>query len=191
MCASGSMTRFFPPRSMNKFALGAVAGASSLLLAVPLIAQVAGAASTTALGTTRTAPSQACMQAMLKVEDVRLSEFDAMTAKHKQQMQQHRDSLATIAAIADDAARKEAMQKLHETMRSSMQAGQQTMSDAMKSAVDAAKTTCGNSMMLHKMSSGMGGPGMMKGMMHKEGRGMGGKNGGMFRGWGNSSSVAN
>jgi hypothetical protein len=171
---------------MKKFAIGVVAGASSLLLAAPLVVQVAGAASSSSAGAKvmREAPTQACMQAMLKVEDVRLAEFDSMVAKHKQAMQQRRDSLATVAAIADDTARKDALQKLHETMRTSMQTAQENMSDAMKSALEAAKTACGNSMMLN-MGSGMGGPGMMKGGMHKNGRGMmRGNSDGMFGGWG-------
>ncbi len=140
---------------MKKFTLGMIAGASSLAIAVPLIAQFASAASSTGSSSnarTLPIPTQACVQALAGLDDARLSSMDAMMAAEKQALKAQRDALAAAASIADDTKRQAAVQQANQDFRTAMQAMEQ--SDAMKSAMDTVKSACGNA------GFGMGGMGM-------------------------------
>lgn len=149
---------------MNKFTVGALAGMSSLLLAVPLIAQVAGAQTVPSSAADRPVPTQACLQAMVGMEDVQLSHFDERTAEHKTAMQTKRDALAAVAAISDETARKAALQQMHEDMRASKDT-EKTVPADVTAAMEAVRTACG------EMFGGKKGHGkfMMKGPVDSTG----------------------
>ena len=136
---------------MKKFTLGAIAGMTSLLVAVPIVAQVAGAQSVSSTSTTisqearptRPAPTQAEVQKMIEQTDLFLKNIDAMTAAQKTSMQALKTALTAAAGITDDTQRAEALKKAHEAMRTSMEA-------TMKSLGLEGKMM---------MGPGMGGPG--------------------------------
>ncbi|HRH93904.1 MAG TPA: hypothetical protein PKV72_05230 [Candidatus Peribacteria bacterium] len=143
---------------MKKFALGAAAGMSALLLAAPVVLQVAsaqGTASSSTAKVARAAPTQACLQAQVALEDANLANADALAAKHKAQLQKRRDALATVAAISDDTAREEALKKMRDDMQSLIKGTADDVPAAVTSAMEAVRTACGNVMM-------GGGMGMMK-----------------------------
>ncbi len=154
------------------FTAGAVAGMSSLLLAVPLLVQGVGAQSaSSASANAKPVPTQACVQAMAAMEDAHLSVFDSITAKNKAELQARRDKLKQIGAIADDTARQEAIKKMHEEMKSAMQAQKETQENngepaALVSAREAVATACGKGMFNMKLK---GGPGHMMGAGAKHG----------------------
>jgi hypothetical protein len=157
---------------MKKFALGAVAGMSSLALAVPMFAHIAGAqSSAVSSASSGTAPTQACVAAMATMEQAHLSVFDAMTAQHKTELQARAASLKDIAAIADDTQRQAALQALHDAKRTvERPAPPQAVTDAM----EAVRAACGDTMRMNKMMHGghMGDKGrggfMMKRMFKDE-----------------------
>jgi len=109
---------------------------SSLALAVPLMAQVAGAQSSAATTTqenssTRVpffkeffpkAVSQEDVQAMIDRDNAFLSNIDAFIALQKEVTQNHRIALTAAADITDDTARQEAVQAAHEAQRTAIQA---------------------------------------------------------------------
>lgn len=144
---------------MNKFTLGAASGALSLAIAVPLFAQMAGAASSSATATNRPVPTQACVLAMADHETTMLSNIDAMTAAHKAAATAKRDALKAAAALTDDAARMEALKKAQETFRASMET---TMKAKDETSMAALKTACGDSFPM-----GMGHKGGMGDMKDK------------------------
>lgn len=153
---------------MKKFTLGVLAGMSTLTLAVPLVAQVAGAQSDTSVAKNRvfTPPTQACLQAMVGMEEAHLANFDADSAKRKQLMQEHLAEMKTVAAIADDTARQEAMQKLHEAKMAD-RPFQDEIPAAIKTAMEAVRTACGDTM---KFRGGFGiGMGPMMKIKHFRG----------------------
>lgn len=158
---------------MKKFTLGVVAGMSSLAVAVPMLASVAGAQSSSATADVlkdRPIPSQACVQAMADHEGTMLSKIDAMMASHKSIMAEHQKALDAAADIADDTARSEAVQKAHEDMRTAMMAAKNAEGE-QTSEMDALKEACGDAMMFKAMH----GPGfgmMMKGPGGRHGHGM-------------------
>lgn len=156
----------------KSFTLGAVAGVSTLLLAVPFVAQIAGAQSASSVATSSPpVPSQACVQTMVGLEDAHLANIDAMMASKKQSMQTRRDALAAVAAITDDAQRQEALKRMHEDMRANMKTSM-TQPEAVATAMEAVKAACGDSL-------------GFRGGFHK-GFGMGhmmGKRGGKHHGW--------
>ena len=130
----------------KSFALGAVSGASTLLLAVPFVAQIAGAQGTSSVATSsRPVPSQACVQAMVHLEDAHLGNIDAMIASKKKSMQTRRDALAAVGAITDDAQRQEALKKMHEEMRANMKTSM-TQPEAVATAMEELKAACGDSL---------------------------------------------
>ncbi len=138
---------------MQKFSLGVVAGMSSLALAVPLLAQVAGAATNETLDTTSPAiPSQECTQAMADLETAHLAIVDEQLATRKASMQAHRDALVAAAQIEDDAQRAEALKTAHEALRASAP----EQNDAVTAAMEAVRAACGDT--FHFMG-GFGGPG--------------------------------
>jgi len=152
---------------MNKFTLGMIAGMSTLTLAVPLAAQFSFAAETDGSAdarTTRPAPTQECLLAMVSLEDAHLANFDAMQATHKTEMQSRRDALYTVAQIIDDTARTEALKTMHETMRAENDGQTFETPAAVETAMEAVRSACGDTMMFMGRSHGpmgmkMRGPG--------------------------------
>ncbi len=162
--------------SMKKnFTLGAVAGISAVALAIPLFAQVAGAASgdgtsLSAVGkSARPAPSQECIQALVAKDDAFLSTVDTMMAAHKQATQTHRNALNAAASITDDTQRDAAVRAANEAFHTSMKDTMDSRKTGAKDQMDAIKTACGDA---------MGGRGMfMKGMMGRGHHGKGDRDG--------------
>ncbi len=164
---------------MNKsFTYGAVAGISSLALAVPFLAQISSAASTgssvAALTSkaARPAPTQACVVALVAKDDAFLSNVDTMIAAQKTATQTHRNALNAAASITDDTQRQAAVKAADEAFRTAMKTAMDSQMTANKTQMEALKTACGNAGMgggMHfEMGMGMGGPGhggMMKGHM--------------------------
>lgn len=142
---------------------------SALSLAVPLLAQVAGAQSSATtdedndvLDRNRPVLSQECVLAMAGLEEAHLANIDAMIAKQKTFMQTRVDSLKAAAQIADDTARMEALEAAHEDRKPG---DEQEAPEEVQTAMEAVKTACGDVRMFHK---GPGGPHrgfMMGGMM--------------------------
>lgn len=169
----------------NKYIIGAAAGATSLAIAFPLVAQLASAATTTD-GTTssrfanRPTPSQACVQAIADKDAAFLANVDTFIAAHKAAVQAHKNALTAAAALTDETQRKAAVDAAEEAFRAAMKAASDAQQTALKSSIDAVKTACGNA------GFGMGGFGgpmmdgrgpMKKGggfhMMNKGGHGRG------------------
>jgi hypothetical protein len=143
---------------MNKFTLGAVAGMSSIALAVPLLAQIAGAQSggvSVAAGDDMPVPSQACALALVDMEDYHLAHFDEMMNKQKQTMQKHRDALAAAALIADDTQRQESLKAARAEMIA-LKSDTDFDSNETESLRAAVKTACGNIMMFGGKGHGPG-----------------------------------
>lgn len=136
---------------MNKFRLGIITGMSSIIIAVPVISQVAGAQSSTA--STRTtasshvAPTQACVLAMTTVDELRLKNFDTEMAAHKQQLQTRVSTLKSAAALTDDAAREDALKQMREDMQKSHDTMKDSVNPEIKTAMDAVRKACGDSFM--------------------------------------------
>ncbi|MBP9850265.1 MAG: hypothetical protein KBC47_01080 [Candidatus Peribacteraceae bacterium] len=148
---------------MNKFTLGAVTGATSLLLTVPIFAQMAGAQSVSSAATaatkTRPVPTQTCVLAMADHETAMLNTIDANTAARKSAATAKRDALKAASALTDDTARMEAVKKAQEAFRTAMQS---TMKPHDEVAMAALKAACGDSF---RGMGGLGGVGDMKGKM--------------------------
>ncbi|MDD4318800.1 MAG: hypothetical protein PHW10_00525 [Candidatus Peribacteraceae bacterium] len=127
---------------MKKFTLGVIAGASSLALAVPLVAQLASAASGVSSNAARTQPipSQTCVEALADADGTQLSNMDTFFAAHKTALQARKDALTAAATITDDTQRQEAVKKANDDFRTAMESQQ----DAMASARESVKTACGN-----------------------------------------------
>jgi hypothetical protein len=148
---------------------------SSLAIAVPILAQVSSAASTSSIATTNTRPipSQACVTALAAQEGTMISKIDSMMATHKTILQAHQAALTAAAGIADDTARQAAITKANEDMRTAMKAAM-SAKDEMTAAKDALKAACGDTMPFHGgmgFEMGMGGPGFggKHGRMHGSG----------------------
>lgn len=148
---------------MKKFTLGAIVGASSLALAVPLIAQMASAQSASGQSWgNKPVPSQACIQALADYEATMLSSFDSLNAQRKTIIQTHHDALVAAAAIVDETQRKDALKTAEQTKRDAMKKlmDGQNASDT----ITAIKNACGNAMPFGKGmmgDMGMGFHGMM------------------------------
>ena len=146
---------------MNKFAIGAATGAVSLLVAVPLFSQIAGAQSVSSAAKlsakTRPVPTQTCVLAMADHETAMLSNIDAMIAAHKAAATAKRDALKAAAALTDDTARMEALKAAQEAFRTAMESTMKPKNAAMTTL----KTACGDS-----FGIGMGHMGGMKRQMH-------------------------
>ncbi|MDB4978086.1 MAG: hypothetical protein JWM56_272 [Candidatus Peribacteria bacterium] len=179
---------------MNKFTLGVVAGVSSLVIAVPIVVQVAGAASGSSASSkitmTKTVPSQACVQALVKKDDLFLANLDTVTAARKAATQAHKTALTAAAAITDDTQRQAAVQKAESDFRTAMQAVMVTKSTDAQTIMDAVKTACGKTMMGHdlyemndELDNGMEmGKGKMSGNIMERGRN------GKHKGWTKSAA---
>jgi hypothetical protein len=177
----------------SAFTLGAVTGSAALIVAVPLLAQFAGAQSSSSSSAPwskgqRPTPTQACVQAMAGKDAAYLSNIDAFMTAEKAATQAHENALNAAAAITDDTQRKTAVQNADKAFHDAMQTAQQTMQTAEKSAMDALKTACN----IPGQSGGKG-PGMKGGFGFGPGM-MGGERGkGLHKGWnknGSSSSTS-
>lgn len=126
----------------NKFLLGAIAGASALIVAVPLIAELTSAQGSGA-GSMSSIPSQACVQALVAKDTAVLSTIDAETAARKTALQAHQAALQKAAGLTDDAARQAAVKKANDDLRTAMKNAKQSESDE-KRAMDGVKAACGN-----------------------------------------------
>jgi hypothetical protein len=135
---------------MKKFTLGAIAGASTLAMAFPIVAQVTSAAASSSspsntASVLSTVPSQECVLAMATLEGAHLDNFDAMTAAQKQSLKIRKDALSSAASIADETARGEVLKKMHEDMKASKTIDN-SMPAAITKAMEAVRTACGNTM---------------------------------------------
>ena len=165
------MKQLFP---MKKFTLGVITGASSLLVAVPILAQVSSAQSTMSdpALSDRPVPSQACLTALVAKEDAVLADMETHAAERKAAALAHRDALAAAATITEGVERGEAFRTAQEAFHASMMAVDH---DAMKATMDAVREACGEMFgfrAFHKGHHGMGGFGMMgrpgpEGWMHE------------------------
>lgn len=114
----------------KNFTLGAIAGITGMLIAVPLLAQVSSAATATATSSsaavtgrsfTRPVPTQQQVTDMAARDAAFLKNIDAFVTIQKSAMQAHQTALTAAAAITDDAQRQAAVQKAHEDMRTAIQ----------------------------------------------------------------------
>ncbi len=158
-----SLFLFTPIRmTKNKYIIGAVAGATSLAVAFPLLAQFASAAdegmTMNSRRADRPAPSQACVHALAEKDGAFLSGVDAMITAHKAAVLAHKDALTAAAAITDDAQRKTAVDLADQTFHDAMEAAHDAQGDHM-AEMEALKTACGTSL---GFGHGFGGP-MMRG----------------------------
>lgn len=130
---------------MKKFTYGVITGISSLAVAVPLLAGVAGAESdgTSSSAPVTTVPTQACVEAQADLIDVRLSSADEWQAKHQSLMQEHANALHDVAAISDETNRKAALGELRDSMRDQRASGE-ALPEEVQTAMDAVKDACGN-----------------------------------------------
>lgn len=150
---------------MNKFTLGALAGMSSLAVAVPLMLQGVSAASTSSASIPShvfTPPTQACLAAQVDLEQARIDNFDTMSAQRKTELQKRHDALATVAAITDDTQRADALKKLRTDGQAARKAEPTDVPAAITTAQAAVKAACGNTMM-PAIGDMMGSPGSDRG----------------------------
>ncbi len=150
---------------MNKFTLGAIAGATSLMIAVPVLAQVSSAATettgtTSSLSATTSANrfgrgplTQAQVQTLADTDASFLTNVDALVTVLKTAVQNRKTALTAAAAITDETARQTAVKKAMTDFRTAMEAA----------------ITANPDLKLGMMHGGPGGP---------HGRGHGGKMGG-------------
>jgi hypothetical protein len=99
--------------------------------------------------------------------------MDSEAAARKSLLQAHQSALAAAGALSDDTARAAAVKKANEDMRTAMQTAMSAQKDKNKTAMDAVKAACGDSMgprgMGMMMKDRMGAPGMMMGRGHRGG----------------------
>ncbi len=154
---------------MKSFTKGFAAGATALAVGVPLMAQMALAASAdqavseAANKDDRPSPSQPCTEAMAHLASAHVDVFDEMSKDRKAKLIAHRDALVAAAGIADDTQRAEVLKSAHEAMKPT---GEKEISAAVQTAMDEVKAACGNTMMFKGRHGGPmgghGGPFMMK-----------------------------
>jgi len=148
-----------PLFSMKKFTTGVIVGISSVAVAIPVLAQLASAASgdtssaASSFAKTRPVPTQACIEAMAAQDTNFLAHIDATIAAQKAATQAHKDALLAAASITDNTERAAALKKANEDFRTAMKNAMGSQAD-IKASMDALKAACGNGM-------GFGGPGMM------------------------------
>lgn len=123
----------------NKFTLGVIAGMSSLSLAVPVLAQVAGAQmADEAAVQTSSAPdaggnaffkkfrapdlTQAGVQSMIDHDTAFLANIDAAIAVQKSAIQARVSALTAAASITDDTQRQDAVKAAQDAFRASIEA---------------------------------------------------------------------
>ena len=156
------------------FALGAAAGMSSLALAVPLLAQLAGAASSDTVSSGAATQAQhvhtrECVEALAAHDDFMLSGMDAMVVAHKAATIAHRDALRAAATITDDEQREAAVKNAHAALRAAIRAAMEGQGDKtaqMEELHAACDDAIGfHGMMLHGLGP-MGGKGFMMKFRH-------------------------
>jgi hypothetical protein len=120
----------------NSFTLGAVSGISALAIAFPVIAQIAGAQSSTAtldpaqpnlkdrpgFHGERAPLSQEDVLAMIDQHNAFLLNVDAFVAVQKEAIQKHRIALQAAADIEDETERNAAVKAANEDMRAFIEA---------------------------------------------------------------------
>lgn len=131
---------------MNKFTLGIAAGMTSLVVAVPLVVQMAGAATESGDVLFSAAdevhmmegktPTQECVLAMANLESAHLANFDSTSAQRKTEMQTRINGLQAAAAIEDEDARAEALKTMHQGME------KPEFPQAIQDAMDAIQESC-------------------------------------------------
>lgn len=125
---------FFPHPSMknHRFLLGAASGMTALALAVPALAQVAGAQGAPSADTApqdKTTMAQRMrgsltadqIKEMAAHDDAFLANVDGAVSVLKAATQAHRDALNAAATIGDETTRQEAVQKANETYRTAIE----------------------------------------------------------------------
>lgn len=143
---------------MNKFTIGIITGISSVAIAIPILAQLSSAASSSSATVhTKPVPSQACVQALAAKDAAELSTIDSQTAAHKAALQAHEAALTAAAAITDDTQRQAAIKKADADFAAALKAGMTSSQTAMQTALDGVKTACGNTMG-RPGAFGIGGP---------------------------------
>ncbi len=115
----------------KSFTLGAVSGIATVMVAVPLLAQVTGAQEATS-STSSTVSSifnkirapftQETIQEMIDRDTAFLANVDAAVSLQKSAVQTHKDALTGAAAITDETQRQAAVQAAHEAMRATIDA---------------------------------------------------------------------
>lgn len=147
---------------MKSFTKGFAAGATALAVGVPLMAQMALAASAdqavsqAADAQDRPSPSQSCTEAMAHLASAHVDVFDEMSKDRKAKLVAHRDALVAAAGITDDAQRAKALKSAHEAMKPTEE---RTIPAAIQAAMDEVKADCGDTMMFKGRHGGMGGHG--------------------------------
>lgn len=115
----------------NKFLLGAVSGVTALAVGFPILAQVAGAQTTTASSqpvmedrwsAERPALDADALQEMIDRDQALLDNVDEMVMALKSATQAHKDALTSALSIADEDARADAVRAANEARRSAMEA---------------------------------------------------------------------
>jgi hypothetical protein len=109
---------------MHRFTLGAIAGITTLALAIPILAQVSSATTSetgSSVARSRPIPTQQQVQEMVAKDDAFLKNIDAMVTIQKSAIQAHETALTAAASITDDAQRDTAVQKANEDERSAIQ----------------------------------------------------------------------
>jgi uncharacterized protein with FMN-binding domain len=163
---------------LSSFTLGAVAGLATLALAVPIVAQISSAETSSASSSSeqsRPVPTQACVLALAGKDGTYLSTIDALIAAEKSAMQIHKDALTAASAMTDDAQRADAVQKANDDLRAAMEAARKAQGDR-RTQMDALKTACGDSGFRGfgpMMGGGMSGFGWRGMGMHERGEGRG------------------
>jgi hypothetical protein len=143
----------------NKFTLGIIAGMSSLALAVPVVAQIASAATDTPMtgmttsadaGRVRPEFKQPTLQEMIDNDTALLGSVDSMVTTLKAATTAHKVAL-TAAVSLTGTAQQDAIKKANEDFRT-----------AMKTAMEANPNFKGGMMMFGGPGGKHGGPGHMK-----------------------------
>jgi hypothetical protein len=130
---------------MNTFRLGIITGMSSVIVAVPFIAQITSAqTASSATASAESIPSQACVTAMADLEETHLAQFDLMNEQRKEGIQTRITALNNAAAISDDTQRKAALDQMHEDMKTQMGDMKDSIPAEMQTAMDAVKAACGD-----------------------------------------------
>ncbi len=111
---------------LNKYTIGAIAGITSLAIAIPIIAEVSSAAtpattSSNAPSFTRPIPTQQQVSDMAAKDGAFLKNVDAIVTVEKTATQAHEAALTAAASITDDTQRQAAVQKANQDERTAIQ----------------------------------------------------------------------
>jgi hypothetical protein len=145
---------------MKKFTLGALAGVTAVIVAVPILAEFTSAqssSSTSPVPKQRPVPSQACVQALAGSDAAYLANVDTFISAQKSAMQAQESALTAAASVTDSTQRQAAVKKANDDFRAAMKTAMQAQQTAMKTATDAVKSSCGNAA---GFGGGFGGFGM-------------------------------